>query len=62
MATLVKPVRAALCWECDSRDILREWPKNIRGDFNTALDAMQDGQKTHIPTRHAIHRPQRFLN
>jgi phage-related protein len=51
MATPVKPVRAALCWEGDSRDILREWPKNIRGDFGTALDAMQNGQKAHIPTR-----------
>ena len=40
MAPPMKPVRAALCWEGDSRDILREWPKNIRGDFGTALDAM----------------------
>lgn len=51
MAIAAKTVRASLCWEGDSRDVLREWPKNIRGDFGTALDAIQDGEKPRIPTR-----------
>src|ERR1035437_5031309 len=51
MAKPVKAVRAAVTWEGDSREILREWPKDIRIDFGTALNALQEGQKARIPIR-----------
>jgi phage-related protein len=51
MAKPVKAVRATVTWEGDSREILREWPKDIRIDFGTALNALQEGQKARIPIR-----------
>ena len=43
--------RATISWEGDSRDVLREWPKPIRGDFGIALGKMQEGKATSLPVR-----------
>src|SRR5665213_166740 len=43
--------RATISWEGDSRDVLRRWPKPIRGDFGIALAEMQEGKATSLPVR-----------
>lgn len=45
MAVRAKASRAGISWEGDSREVLREWPKDIRNDFGTSLDAMQEGKR-----------------
>ena len=41
MAVRAKAPRAGISPEGDSRQVLREWPKDIRNDFGTSLDAVQ---------------------
>jgi phage-related protein len=43
--------RAAICWEGDSRDVLRSWPKAIREDFGVALAEMQEGRPAALAVR-----------
>jgi phage-related protein len=43
--------RAEISWEGDSREVLREWPKPIRGDFGIALGKMQEGKAVSLPVR-----------
>jgi phage-related protein len=47
----VKMRRAAVSWEGDSLDVLREWPKPIREDFGVALGEMQEGRTAALPVR-----------
>ena len=51
MAKTTKARRAAISWEGDSLDILREWPKPIREDFGIALHEMQEGKTAALPVR-----------
>ena len=51
MASQVKSRRAAISWEGDSLEVLREWPKPIREDFGIALGEMQDGRAAALPVR-----------
>ncbi len=52
-----------ISWEGDSREVLREWPKDIRNDFGTSLNAMQEGENIASPySPHAVHRCWRFLS
>jgi phage-related protein len=46
-----KSRRAAISWEGDSREILREWPKPIRENFGVALGEMQEGRTAALPVR-----------
>jgi len=46
-----KTRRAAICWEGDSREVLRGWPKPIREDFGVALGEMQEGKPAALPVR-----------
>jgi phage-related protein len=41
VAVRAKAPRAGISPEGDSRQVLREWPKDIRNDFGTSLDAVQ---------------------
>lgn len=43
--------RADVSWEGDSREVLRTWPKEIRGDFGIALDALQAGEVPALAVR-----------
>lgn len=43
--------RASISWEGDSLEELRSWPKDIRADFGSALNEMQDGRKPRLVTR-----------
>jgi phage-related protein len=47
----VKATRALISWEGDSREVLREWPKDVRNDFGTSLNAMQEGKTARLPIR-----------
>lgn len=51
MAKKAVPLRARVSWEGDSRDVLREWPKAVRGDFGIALAEMQEGRPAALPVR-----------
>ena len=51
MAVPVRARRAAISWEGDSLDVLREWPKGIREDFGVALGEMQEGRTAAFPVR-----------
>ena len=51
MALQAKAPRAGISWEGDSREVLRAWPKAIRNDFGTSLDAMQEGKTPRLPIR-----------
>jgi phage-related protein len=43
--------RAVISWEGDSREVLRTWPKDIRVDFGTALDDLQEGRPPGLAVR-----------
>jgi phage-related protein len=47
----IRARRAAISWEGDSLDVLREWPKPIREDFGVALFEMQEGRTAALPVR-----------
>lgn len=51
MAAPAKAQRAAVSWEGDSREVLREWPKDIREDFGVALNEMQEGRAASLVVR-----------
>jgi phage-related protein len=51
VAVPVKSRRAAISWEGDSREVLRDWPKPIREDFGVALGEMQEGKTAALPVR-----------
>lgn len=56
MAVRAKAPRAGISPEGDSRQVLREWPKDIRNDFGTSLDAVQGdavqgGKTPRLPIR-----------
>lgn len=43
--------RAEISWEGDSREVLRGWPDEIKGDFGQALGAMQEGKTPGLAVR-----------
>lgn len=51
MTQLGSSRRATISWEGDSREVLRQWPKTIRGDFGIALGRMQEGKEASLPVR-----------
>ncbi len=45
------PARATISWEVDSRDVLNQWPSEVRRDIGHALWRLQAGQSPDLPTR-----------
>src|SRR5665213_3394791 len=43
--------RTTISWEGDPRNVLRQWPKPIRGDFGIALAEKQEGKAASLPVR-----------
>jgi phage-related protein len=43
--------RAQVHWEGDAREVLQEWPKEIRVDFGNSLNEMQEGRPASLAVR-----------
>jgi phage-related protein len=43
--------RAAISWEGDSHDILKEWPRDVRHDIGLSLLKLQEGERPTLPAR-----------
>lgn len=42
---------ATIAWEGDSREVLRQWPREIQRDFGFALLQLQQGQRPALAAR-----------
>lgn len=42
---------AIVSWEGDSRDVLKEWPREIQHDFGMSLLNLQRGERPNLATR-----------
>ena len=48
---MIQPARAAVIWEEDSLDVLREWPRDIQRDFGLCLLNIQKGERPTLSAR-----------
>jgi phage-related protein len=48
---VIQPARAAVIWEEDSLDVLREWPRDIQRDFGLCLLNIQKGERPTLSAR-----------
>jgi phage-related protein len=47
----IQPALAAISWEGDSRDVLKEWPREIQRDFGMSLLNLQRGERPNLAAR-----------
>jgi phage-related protein len=48
---MVQPPRAAISWEGDSLEVLKEWPREIQRDFGLCLLKLQEGERPTLAVR-----------
>ena len=48
---IVLPARAAISWEGNSLEVLKQWPREIQRDFGMALRNLQQGERPDLAAR-----------
>lgn len=48
---MVHPLRAAISWEGDSLEVLKEWPRIVQRAFGASLLRLQEGLRPTLVTR-----------
>jgi phage-related protein len=48
---IVLPARAAVSWEGNSLEVLKQWPREIQRDFGMALRNLQQGERPDLASR-----------
>jgi phage-related protein len=48
---MVQPQRAAISWEGDSLEVLKEWPRDIQRVFGLSLLKLQEGERPTLAAR-----------
>ncbi|MGO9438118.1 MAG: type II toxin-antitoxin system RelE/ParE family toxin [Terracidiphilus sp.] len=48
---IVLPAQANISWEGNSRDVLKQWPREIQRDFGMSLRNLQQGERPDLAAR-----------